>query len=354
MIFSMIPRRSLVSTHAPARGRRDALPLFPGCFGFNSRPREGATQPCGERHRAIHRFNSRPREGATINADRSFSSTWFQLTPPRGGDSQDDVHAVAPPPVSTHAPARGRLALSQYKPRICQVFQLTPPRGGDRFAWLPVGGGLRFQLTPPRGGDEKGTNENHNRMISFNSRPREGATLQSLRTPAVRPSFNSRPREGATVRFEFRRGLRISFNSRPREGATKRTGRPRPHRRRFQLTPPRGGDMEGVISTFTTICFNSRPREGATRRYPHPPRPSRVSTHAPARGRLYRMPCPLSTMLFQLTPPRGGDRGVDMIVMMGSAFQLTPPRGGDFSGGKDSTVLWVSTHAPARGRPGGG
>ena len=143
----------LVSTHAPARGRRgQILVIRSRCSCFNSRPREGATL-CG---------SSTPLR------------SWFQLTPPRGGDrvsrglrsggEKVSTHAPArgrlirgpgrrirhsvsthapargrpargparytTPPVSTHAPARGRRDLADARSWAC-LFQLTPPRGGD-------------------------------------------------------------------------------------------------------------------------------------------------------------------------------------------------------------------------------
>ena len=312
-------------------------------------PRGGDSAPSGAR-RAGEGFNSRPREGATA------------LRPIR------TLH----PPVSTHAPARGRPPGSSWSDLRQYRFNSRPREGATparRQSWITE---AKFQLTPPRGGDES-----HGQVSSiprgFNSRPREGATLSGLRRlsgsrrfqltpprggdhdlprPGLDPlGFNSRPREGATGPALLVDGATSRFNSRPREGAT--VGRAQdqaspqvsthaPARGRhfsnrlpisavaFQLTPPRGGDGRRKPGRDDERCFNSRPREGATR----------TARSCGASG------------TFQLTPPRGGDPSPMWSYVPYPKFQLTPPRGGDHFVPHCRRLGRVSTHAPARGRPG--
>ena len=73
--------RSLVSIHAPVKGRLRAVIPIPEGGSFNPRPREGATisspaQP------VCAGFNPRPREGATLSRRSCRDSTLFQSTPP--------------------------------------------------------------------------------------------------------------------------------------------------------------------------------------------------------------------------------------------------------------------------------
>ena len=102
-----------------------------------------------------------------------------------------------------------------------------------------------------------------NRIKSFNSRTREGATLQQAILYTSKKGFNSRTREGATAftthlfssssvsihapvkvrrRLLYIRELEQGFNSRTREGAT----------------------FESIVISKSIACFNSRTREGAT------------------------------------------------------------------------------------------
>ena len=185
-------------------------------------------------------FNSRPREGATeAQRQRREDIVMFQLTPPRGGDLA--IRRPGPPssPVSTHAPARGRRGLADARSRDC-LFQLTPPRGGD---------------------------------------------LRRCRLGAARLSFNSRPREGAT--------------------AIRRPGPPSSPVSTH--APARGRPIHAWITVRQSSCFNSRPREGATMGRGPGRRGAGVSTHAPARGRRRSPAGSRWSGPFQLTPPRGGD-----------------------------------------------
>ena len=206
-------------------------------------------------------FNSRPREGATrLQASAKIILIMFQLTPPRGGDlpgalgpqskrsfnsrpregaTRGELRIEALGPVSTHAPARGRPNLHHWIDGANLVSTHAPARGRQGYhvaspSWW------RFQLTPPRGGDTSSGRKGR-RAVSFNSRPREGATSHDMdgdRDAAVSTHAPARGRP----RLASGRGPKCDVSThapaRGRPGS-----RPHPGRRR---------------------CFNSRPREGAT------------------------------------------------------------------------------------------
>ena len=250
-------------------------------------------------------FNSRPREGATGKA----------LLPAKPVD------------VSTHAPAKGRLGQADHTARGHSGFN-----------------------SRPREGATGGSGSTIYRHRSFNSRPREGATGGSGSTIYRHRSFNSRPREGATAAEDALLLDYFRFNSRPREGATwsrrKRKqqtivsthapakGRPHPcparrARFKFQLTPPRRGDLTNHDIYHHQNGFNSRPREGATVCSQATTLAVIVSTHAPAKGRRLTSPRAAPRLKFQLTPPRRGDKDKPRAGRTVQPFQLTPPRRGD-------------------------
>ena len=140
-----------------------------------------------------------------------------------------------------------------------------------------------------------------------------------------------------------------NFNPRPLAGATSSSSRGQP--------PP--------------AYFNPRPLAGATLKQFLPTPVSLISIHAPSRGRRAMPLAPRVFMIFQSTPPRGGDdsRGSPSSLypdfnprpLAGATsacssmhrskpFQSTPPRGGD---GVSSTLRLassISIHAPSRGR----
>ena len=363
----------------------------------------------------------------------------FQLTPPRGGDAGLDLIQRVVALVSTHAPARGRLISRA----VCQVrlsvsthapargrllaapapvslsrFQLTPPRGGDLLffafrvsppcfnsrpregataAQIALAGAVcKFQLTPPRGGDCEECGEEIWEADGFNSRPREGATPRHYAGGLLRPVVSTHAPARGRLSMRPHPGNLRGFNSRPREGATApRTGSRTASR--FQLTPPRGGDVQCLIcADIPQTVSTHAPARGRLSLPSGQGIRRRVSTHAPARGRpARRSAASFRAAWFQLTPPRGGDDGQRRAsclsrtvsthapargrLSMGRQeppvlplFQLTPPRGGDghvqvypisgpcfnsrpregatcgIFGSFDGAA--VSTHAPARGR----
>ena len=209
--------------------------------------------------------------------------------------------------------------------------------------------------------------------------------------------FNPRPRAGASlrdVRRGGREGVSIHAPARGRASSPPREFRPA----RFQSTPPRGGEpghpparfywqqvsihapARGRADTsergiFLWRSFNPRPRAGAsvTSLLPRsdsvmfqstPPRGGEqegpdirlhglgVSIHAPARGRAPLMPELATTgSLFQSTPPRGGEQRAASLHCPNKCFNPRPRAGASGSYcGDDSGGELVSIHAPARGR----
>ena len=161
----------------------------------------------------------------------------------------------------------------------------------------------------------------------------------------------------------------------------------------FQSTPPCGGDNNPYILAAIQPDFNPRPLAGATFRPGVLGRDSYISIHAPLRGRLSRSPTDYEQLLFQSTPPCGGDSprlwaspgasyfnprplagATEMRAMLdadeenfnprplagatGSShpysllprFQSTPPCGGDQEPRQFALLVGISIHAPLRGR----
>ena len=148
----------------------------------------------------------------------------------------------------------------------------------------------------------------------------------------TRPSFNSRPREGATRRPASSMWITLNcFNSRPREGATR----------------------PGEMGCPRNPRFNSRPREGATTRIWTRTRRTRVSTHAPARGRPQRDgDVVVGGVGVSTHAPARGRRGLLQSLSDAAERFNSRPREGATVRTHTAAHWWiVSTHAPARGRP---
>ena len=97
----------------------------------------------------------------------------------------------------------------------------------------------------------------------------------------------------------------------------------------FQSTPPCGGDKRGLTQEGDADDFNPRPLAGATLGADLRMPPDAISIHAPLRGRRFG---PM-------------DAGCGVI------FQSTPPCGGDMSSSSFVGIVDISIHAPLRGRP---
>ena len=188
-----------------------------------------------------------------------------------------------------------------------------------------------FQLTPPRGGDRYIRTSAPQREVSTHA-PARGRPNFSKRLPISAVAFQlTPPRGGDRIQLPRRvRPQRVSTHA-PARGRPVRAPRSRAGYRRFNSRPREGATAVCCCFRFTVPCFNSRPREGATpyHRLPAPP-----------------PPC------FNSRPREGATRRRSRPMAAKSRFQLTPPRGGDPDGQVAGEPAVVSTHAPARGRPG--
>ena len=319
---------ALVSTHAPARGATRPPPRSGGgATRFNSRAREGrdslygyadpvkpkfqltrprgARQPRPEQVETARCFNSRAREGRDTFAlypwrDRdSFNSR------AREGRDLDAPSQLSKHHVSTHAPARGATRSPSTQSRR-RWFQLTRPRGARRSNHEAHGLRRRFQLTRPRGA----------RHSLIGPQGPEG------------PSFNSRAREGRDRKDNTMRKTFIVSTHAPARGAT---------------SWPQLLLRLNVVSTHA-------PARGATWDPMGYVFAAEVSTHAPARGATELRMADRSTIVFQLTRPRGARPGVASQV---SDLQIVsthaPARGATRNSEILKALTTVSTHAPARG-----
>ena len=124
------------------------------------------------------------------------------------------------------------------------------------------------------------------------------------------------------------------------------------HRKRFQSTPPHGGDETLFVMIVTMLISIHAPSRGRLQIDDPVQQQRAISIHAPSRGRLINF-CILNLQeKFQSTPPHGGDKdshptqtvyinfnprpltgatAVNFILAFFSLFQSTPPHGGDMS-----------------------
>ena len=162
IIFLLLPNTPLFSA-GPAKYRLNADALMRG------RPLSLTIY-----YHALRDFNPRPLAGAT----------------------GENILGRERPPISIHAPSRGRLHLLLSFRRNGQ-FQSTPPCGGDRDAG-PVGW----------------------YRSNFNPRPIAGATCPFLILSAIRSIFQSTPPRGGDVRVQYLDRSQHDFNPRPLAGET--------------------------------------------------------------------------------------------------------------------------------------
>ena len=145
----------------------------------------------------------------------------------------------------------------------------------------------------------------------------------------------------------------------------------------FQSTPPHGGDATHLshFVTHSPRCFNPRPRTGATPHSSARGREASCFNPRPRTGATYIVCHIICRLMFQSTPPHGGDiyryvclenrrcfnprprTGATLSFLCSftaivAMFQSTPPHGGDgFPFKIDCNRVEVSIHAPVRGRP---
>ena len=358
----------IISIHAPLRGRlvRSARTQARGRFQ--------STPPCGgdKSAEALWRYVSisihAPLRGRRWKNKNNYASILISIHAPLRGRQQRCPEWWPLVRISIHAPLRGRLtSLDPSRSRL--LFQSTPPCGGD--IWVKSGGSnsWKFQSTPPCGGDLEGSNSDVDYPISihaplrgrpallrpcsvvtlFQSTPPCGGDQGSRRGPGAVPDFNPRPLAGATGGFRlFILAVQISIHAPLR-------GRRRPRKARkpcpeFQSTPPCGGDIYSPPSDLASSYFNPRPLAGATGWLWLLDHFCRISIHAPLRGRPVGVLAKLSCILFQSTPPCGGDMLNPIWMMMVRYFNPRPLAGATVTVMESLKALLISIHAPLRGR----
>lgn len=148
-----------------------------------------------------------------------------------------------------------------------------------------VDAALRFQPTLPVWGRQPSVSRLIRTISNFNPRPRLGRRQQGSHMGRAQ-NFNPRPRVGATTTPYQHAQAQTYFNPRPRLGGdyipADRLGD-----QTFQPTPLCGG--------ATGLCADSR-------------LPLPISIHAPAWGDILTNLDPGTHLVFQPTPPHGGDR----------------------------------------------
>ena len=161
--------------------------------------------------------------------------------------------------------------------------------------------------------------------------------------------FNPRPLAGATVSLSgvFPTSL-ISIHAPLR-------GRPRTfgvvgHATGFQSTPPCGGDKASLFSP-SVPSFQSTPPCGGDNRGNSKERVTRISIHAPLRGRPTASATDAKAAAFQSTPPCGGDCRFSAFSGQEPYFNPRPLAGATVVVCIPEFGVLISIHAPLRGRP---
>ena len=186
----------------------------------------------------------------------------------------------------------------------CLVFQSTPPCGGDGGFASCISAAVVFQSTPPCGGD-RSPGSSTAPSADFNPRPHAGATVDKSvdnfpKGISIHAPMRGRPEQPVPSCS----WVLISIHA-PMRGRRIIDGSVH-NARKFQSTPPCGGDYWLLFKIYSILNFNPRPHAGAT---------------------------VLSRKIFTVT-----------------SFQSTPPCGGDILGLPETAGEDISIHAPMRGR----
>ena len=120
--------------------------------------------------------------------------------------------------------------------------------------------------------------------------------------------------------------------------------------RRFNPRPRAGANQCRSAQVTVSRCFNPRPRAGANTRTRVIIASDIVSIHAPARGRTMALGRIYAEIMFQSTPPRGGERPDSGGLVTGGSFNPRPRAGANVGAIEHHSPVGVSFHAPARGR----
>ena len=142
----------------------------------------------------------------------------------------------------------------------------------------------------------------------------------------------------------------------------------------FQVMPPQGGIFLKILKMTQTICFKSCPRKGASAGFAPfvcvvefqvmPPQGGitvEVKAKMTVDKRFQVMPpqggidvpsvAKWIIKKFQVMPPQGGILSIEAGSPVIQKFQVMPPQGGIYQLKYKDYILYVSSHAPARGHP---
>ena len=141
-----------------------------------------------------------------------------------------------------------------------------------------------------------------------------------------------------------------NFNPRPLAGATDLKKVLAWVHCQFQSTPPCGGDIERQeVRQGRLISIHAPLRGRLLKRYGVVVA-CRISIHAPLRGRLGEIVERYGIIIFQSTPPCGGDCWVGFISLIKSYFNPRPLAGATIPDEMRELFDAISIHAPLRGR----
>ena len=299
-----VPRKPLISIHAPPRGATTAKPQGLGAFQFQFTPLREGRPFVAFRQRFPCKFQFTPlREGRQVVHKPQKTAVLFQFTPLREGRRYTRATSWIQSNFNSRPSARGD---ANVQPLLLgNKFQFTPLREGRQRSSRQIRRACYFNSRPSARGDSTKSRASSG-STNFNSRPSaRGDFCSSGRTWVSAISIHAPPR-GATrgVRnslgdkiFQFtplREGRRLRFLHAPHsllfQFTPLREGRPRscpalPRGEHFNSRPSARGDLEARPFLPQPIYFNSRPSARGDRA-PSPcrPRSKRISIHAPPRG----------------------------------------------------------------------
>ena len=228
-----------------------------------------------------------------------------------------------------HAPRRGHPLCYCLRYRFC-CFKSLPAKGAS-VVRQQITGSLDVSSHAPAKGATRSRSRSSPWALSFKSCPREGATMASRWLRSNMRGFKSCPREGATLIF-----CCCSITA-----------------SRFQVMPPRRGQLPNLPSqTATCKSFKSCPREGGNVPNCKPCPDFHSFKSCPREGATSKMLYCLHCRKFQVMPPRGGND-----ILGHSSIKVTevsshaPARGQLYTRCCVRPKMFVSSHAPARGQP---
>ena len=142
----------------------------------------------------------------------------------------------------------------------------------------------------------------------------------------------------------------ISFNPRPREGATQGDLQYDAHRIVSIHAPVKGRLLPPGLSAATALCFNPRPREGATNSAPRKLGKKIVSIHAPVKGRPLPFASPPDTFVSIHAPVKGRLTEDGVLPCDAGVSIHAPVKGRPINRSPSVRQSVVSIHAPVKGR----